>query len=227
MKTVMITGANRGIGLAFAKQYAEEGLQVLACCREPEKALDLKGLPGNVSIHGLDVTDPEQIRALGEELSEHAIDILINNAGVYGPRNMSFGQIDYGAWARVLAVNTMAPMRIAEAFCRHIARSDKKIMANITSKMGSIEDNSSGGSYLYRSSKSALNAVTKSMAVDLRPKGILCVTIHPGWVQTDMGGPGGLITAETSVRGMRTVLNNLTPDQSGGFFNYDGSIIPW
>ena len=226
MSTVLISGANRGIGLAFAEQYARDGWRVLACCRNPAEATGLQALEGDIAIFQLDVTDGNRIEALSKELAGEAIDILINNAGIYGPR-LDFGATDYEAWGRVFEINSMSPLRMAEAFYEDVARSERKIIANITSKMGSITDNTSGGSYIYRSSKAALNAVTKSLAEDLRPHDVICVVLHPGWVRTDMGGPNGLIDTHTSVLGMRTVLNNLDLGKTGNFYTYDGSIIEW
>ena len=226
MSTVLITGANRGIGLEFVSQYAAEGWRVIACCRNPQAAEALKAVEGDIHVYGLEVTDQNQINDLAKRLEGEAIDILLNNAGIYGPR-LALGEMDYDAWTEVFAVNTMSPLRMAECFHDHLTRGDKKIIANITSKMGSIEDNTSGGSYIYRSTKAALNMVTKSLAEDLRKEGFTCVVLHPGWVRTDMGGPNGLIDADTSVLGMRSVLNNLKDEQTGCFFNYNGSMIPW
>ena len=179
-----------------------------------------------MSLHQLEVTDPDGITALAEALSGETIDVLINNAGVYGPR-VNFGHIDYKAWRHVLEVNTLAPLRLAEAFVTHLARSPRATLAMITSKMGSIADNTSGGSYIYRSSKAALNAVTRSLAYDLSAQKIACVVVHPGWVRTDMGGPSGLISPQTSAEGIAAVLAGLKPADSGSFFNYDGRTIPW
>ena len=227
MTTVMITGANRGIGLGFVKQYAGEGARVLACCRTPDKAEDLKAVEGDVSVYPLDVTSGPSIAALKETLKDQPIDILINNAGIYGPRNANLGELDYEAWEQVFAVDCMSPIRVSEAFLDQVAMSDRKIIACVTSKMGSIGDNSSGGSYIYRSSKAALNAAVMSMSIDLCARDITCVLLHPGWVQTDMGGSSALIDVGTSVLGMYTVLDHLTLDETGIFFNFDGSIIPW
>lgn len=228
MPTVLITGANRGIGLEFVRQYLDDGWDVHACCRQPDQASDLQAFSskGSLKIHALDVTEANQIAALGQALSQTELDVLINNAGIYGP-SVNFGNIDYDGWAKVFSVNTMAPMRLAETFISHLSGKNSGKLINITSKMGSIDDNTSGGSYIYRSSKAALNAVTKSLAVDLSDRGILCAAIHPGWVQTDMGGPNALIDTQTSVSNIRRVIYGMTPTQSGGFFNYDGAPIPW
>lgn len=232
MNTVLITGANRGIGLEFATQYVADGWRVLACCRQPEKsaALDkLAGLyPGRIKVHFLDVADPIQIDQLGQVLADESIDLLINNAGHYPDSDKSgFGHTDYAEWLQVFRINTMAPLKLAETLAAQIARSKHKSIVTITSKMGSIADNSGGGSYLYRSSKAAVNMVVKNMSIDLNPLGIIAVVFHPGWVKTDMGGPNALITAEQSVSGMRRVANRLAPADSGKFFGYDGQEIPW
>jgi NAD(P)-dependent dehydrogenase (short-subunit alcohol dehydrogenase family) len=227
--TVLITGANRGLGLEFAKQYAEAGWQVIACCRWPEEAKELQALAersgDQIEIHQLDVADFEEIDALALILQGRAIDVLINNAGVY-PQS-DFGNVNYEAWAEAFHINSMAPMKMAEAFAGHVAASDQKKIVTVSSKMGSIDDNTSGGSYIYRSTKTAVNMVMKSLAIDLKPKGIASTILHPGWVRTDMGGPNGLIDAPESVAGLRRVIEALTLENSGRFVAYDGKEIPW
>ena len=225
---VLITGANRGLGLAFTKQYAADGWNVLACCRHPQSALDLQALAAaysNVKVHTLDVADFAQIDALAVQLKDEAIDVLINNAGVYP--HSSFGDTNYDDWANGFKVNSMAPLKMAEAFVQHITRSHLKKIATLTSKMGSIDDNTSGESYSYRSSKTAVNMVMKSLSIDLKPYGISVVTLHPGWVQTDMGGSNALISAQTSVNGLRKVIADLSLVTTGQFIAYDGKAIPW
>jgi NAD(P)-dependent dehydrogenase (short-subunit alcohol dehydrogenase family) len=227
LPTVLVTGANRGIGLEFVRQYLRDGWRVHAACRDPRSAKDLTGLRGDILVHALDVADHAAVEDLAADLRREAIDLLINNAGVYGPRSSALRSLDYEEWAEVFRVNVMAALKVSESFLDHVARSDLKRVAALTSKMGSMTDNRSGGSYIYRSSKAALNAVMKSLAVDLAPRGVLVAILHPGWVRTDMGGPGALIEAEVSVSGMREVISSLTPETSGAFFNYDGSPIPW
>jgi NAD(P)-dependent dehydrogenase (short-subunit alcohol dehydrogenase family) len=232
MKTTLITGANRGIGLEFARQYAADGWQVLACSRHPENSDALNQLaaryPDQITVHALDVTDHMQIEQLAQALASASIDLLINNAGVSLHSAIDgFGHTDYEAWIQTLRVNTMAPLKMAEAFGSQVARSNQKTIATITSKMGSIADNSSGGHYLYRSSKAAVNIVMKSLAIDLKPIGIITVVLHPGWVKTDMGGPNAWISAEESVSGMRHVISHLTRADSGKFIAYDGQVVPW
>ncbi len=210
MATVLITGASRGLGLEFCKQYADEGWQVLACCRNPETADKLADIP-QVRVFPLDVSDFAQIDKLAAQLQDTAIDVLINNAGIYGdsPRR-GFGQLDYAAWTQTLTINTQAPVKMAEAFLPHLQRGDKKLLVSISSQMGSIADNGSGGSIVYRTSKAALNAAMKSIAIDLADQNIGVLVLHPGWVKTDMGGPNGLIDSKESVAGMRQVIARFT-----------------
>jgi NAD(P)-dependent dehydrogenase (short-subunit alcohol dehydrogenase family) len=221
MPTVLITGASRGIGREFARQYEAGGWRVIATCRDPSK-YDLEG-----EVYSLDVTDPDSVAALHRDLYGEGIDLLINNAGIYGPRGLELGSLDYDAWEEVLRTNLLGAMRVAEAFAHHLAVSEKKKMVFISSKVGSIADNSSGGSYIYRSSKTALNMAVKSLSLDLSGKGVICLLLHPGWVQTDMGGESAPIDAATSVAGMRAVIDRADAADSGRFFNYDGNELPW
>ncbi len=226
MPTVLITGANRGLGLEFVRQYASDGWRVLACCRDPKKAAALDGVAGEVSIHPLDVSDRDAIGRLAGELQGTAIDLLLNNAGVFGDRK-GLGSLDCDTWLRTFEVNTLAPIKMTEAFVEHVASSDKKQVAHVTSKMGSIADNTSGGAYVYRSSKAALNMANKSLALDLAGRGITCVVLHPGWVATDMGGAGAPIQPPESVTGMRKVLAGLSNGDTGKFYDYTGEELPW
>ena len=232
MKTTLITGANRGIGLEFSRQLAEDGWCVLACSRDLEKSDALNKLaaeyPERITLYALDVTNHGQIEKLSQTLANKPIDLLINNAGVFPDINdRSFGQTDYDSWAHAFLVNTMAPLKMAEEFIAQITQSSRKTIVTITSKMGSVADNGRGGSYIYRSSKSAVNMVIKSIAIDLKSNDIISVLLHPGWVRTDMGGPSGLISVEQSVSGMLSVIREVTSTDSGKFIAYDGQIIPW
>lgn len=231
MPTVLITGANRGLGLEFARQYAAEGWLVFAACRSPDGATELRQLAKNagarMTILPLDVMDTVSVRAAAAALGGSPIDLLLNNAGVGGPSGQRLGNLDYSAWARVLDANTLGPMRVAEAFLENVAASHDKRIVTITSGMGSIADNTSGGRYAYRSSKSAVNSVMKSLAVDLASRGITCIVLNPGWVRTDMGGAGGTLAPEESIRAMRSVIAALTPEDTGQFFNYNGKQYPW
>jgi NAD(P)-dependent dehydrogenase (short-subunit alcohol dehydrogenase family) len=192
MPATLITGANRGLGLEFARQYLADGWRVYAACRDPASASELHRLADEyhdtLKMPAMDVTDPASIDAAASELDGQAIDLLLNNAGIIGPRGQTIGNIHYDAWKEVLDVNTVGPMRVSEAFVDHVARSDRKLIVTLTSGMGSIADNTSGGSILYRSSRAAVSMVTRSLAIDLTPRGITCVVINPGWVRTDMGG---------------------------------------
>lgn len=231
MSSVLITGANRGLGLELARQYGCEGWRVFACCRDPDEAADLQALAaeshGRLTLHALEVTDHSQIERLARELRDQPLDVLLNNAGLYGPRKMVLGQIDYQKWADVLAVNVMAPLKMVECFLDHVGRSQRKIIACISSAMGSMAQNTDGRHYLYRSSKAALNCVVKSLAIDLRDRHIIAVALNPGWVQTDMGGPSADLTPAESIAGMRQVLGRLRLEDSGKFLSYDGSEVPW
>ena len=226
MSTILITGANRGIGLEFVRQYAAEGWRVHAACRDPDKAAELKVVKGDVRLHRLDVTDEGQIDALEAALAGEPIDILINNAGVRGMGD-SFGSTEVAGWLETLRVNAIAPVRVSEGLITNLERGHRKLIVNITSRLGSVAENSSGGSYAYRSSKAALNMAAKSMSVDLKGRGITVVVFHPGWVQTDMGGSGAPVTPPESVAGMRAKIAKLTAADSGHFFNYTGQPIPW
>ena len=231
MPSTLITGANRGLGLEFARQYFADGWRVYAACRDPASASKLRrladGSDDRLRILAMEVTDPASIHAAATQLDGQAIDLLLNNAGIIGPRGQTIGNIDYEAWANVLAVNTMGPMRVSEAFVEHVARSEQKLIVTLTSGMGSIADNTSGGSILYRSSKAAVNMVMRSLAIDLAPRGIICVVINPGWVRTDMGGTNATLDPSESISRMRRVIATLGPELSGKFFNHTGSEYPW
>jgi NAD(P)-dependent dehydrogenase (short-subunit alcohol dehydrogenase family) len=231
MKTILITGANRGIGFEFSKQYAQSGHQVLACCREPQKARALAALAQQhpqIKLLALNVADGASIDKLASELSTTSIDVLINNAAVYGDdHSRGFGKLNYQHWLDVLVVNTLAPVRVTEALLPNLLAGNIKLVVAITSKMGSIADNSSGGSLLYRSSKAGLNAAMKSLSMDLADHQIGVLILHPGWVQTDMGGSHALISPEQSVAGMSRLINNFTLAESGQFFDYSGQQISW
>jgi NAD(P)-dependent dehydrogenase (short-subunit alcohol dehydrogenase family) len=225
MPTVVITGASRGLGFEFAKQYKADGWSVIATCRDPGKADALKAL--GVRVEALDVDSATQTKALAEKLAGESIDLLILNAGIYGPRTTGYQDLDEGAWAEVLRTNVMAPLRLAVAMAETLSKGGMKKLAFVSSRMGSIGANDSGGAYIYRSSKAALNAVIKSFALDTRELGLTSISLHPGWVQTDMGGPSAAIDPTTSVTGMRAVIAKAQFADSGSFFNYDGAALPW
>ncbi|MDD2865096.1 MAG: SDR family oxidoreductase [Methylococcales bacterium] len=231
MATILITGANRGLGLEFAKQYAQDGWQVLACCREPKTATDLTQLANqfeNLSVLALDVSDLTQIDALAKQLGDTAIDVLLANAGVYGDEaGHGFGKLDYAQWQKNMTINVFAPVKLAEVFLPNLQRGTQKKVIAMSSLMGSMADNGSGGSILYRSSKAALNAAMKSVAIDNRQKDIAVLILHPGWVKTDMGGSNAPMEIPDSVQKMRDTIANFTLAQSGEFLRYDGATLPW
>ncbi|MGB0683003.1 MAG: SDR family oxidoreductase [Magnetovibrionaceae bacterium] len=227
MPTVLVTGANRGLGLEFVKQYAADGWSVIACCRNPLDAPELAKVQGTIRTQSLDVADHRAVDRLADELTGVPIDLLINNAGLYGPKGGSYADIDYAAWEEVLRVNVMSPIKVTVALLANLLAGDLKKLVTLTSKMGSMADNGSGGAHIYRSSKAGVNAVMHSLALDLAPRGIASCLLHPGWVQTAMGGPNALISPTESISGMRRVIENLTLDEVGGVYNYTGDPIPW
>jgi NAD(P)-dependent dehydrogenase (short-subunit alcohol dehydrogenase family) len=231
--TALITGANRGLGYEFTRQLRERGWRVHACCRLPDKARALKALAaetedaaGEVLRHRLDVTNGLQLAALGRELADESVDLLINNAGIFGPRG-GFGKIAYEDWLQVFNVNTLAPMHVAETFAPHLARAERPKLINISSRLGSIAENERSGAHIYRSSKAALNMVTKCLSIDLKGRGIIVAALNPGWVSTDMGGKEAPMGARDSVAGLLGVIDGLGEADCGGFYSYDGTPIPW
>jgi NAD(P)-dependent dehydrogenase (short-subunit alcohol dehydrogenase family) len=224
MPSVLITGASQGLGLEFARQYAADGWRVHACCRDPRGAV--AEIAGDVSLHALDVTDGGAVKALARALDGEALDLLVNNAGIMG-RGQQLGGIEAPGWEKVLRVNSVAPIMVSEALLPNLRRAGAGRIAMLTSRMGSIADNTSGGMYAYRSSKAALNAAARSLALDLAGDGIIVLLLHPGWVRTDMGGPGGQIEAPESVSGLRRVIAGAKIADSGAFYAYDGRQIPW
>ena len=218
MPTVLITGANRGIGLEFARQYSADGWDVVTTVREHSEELDAL----NVRVEHLDMHDLHAVAHFGEKLD--ALDLLIANAGMYGPKSV-ISERDGEGWLETFQVNTIAPFLLAQSVLPLVSHTHGKLIA-ITSRMGSIDDNGSGGYIAYRSSKTALNSAWRSLAIDNQRKAI-CAVLHPGWVQTRMGGSSAPLSTEESVAGMRKVIEGLGPDDSGGFFSYDGSAIPW
>jgi NAD(P)-dependent dehydrogenase (short-subunit alcohol dehydrogenase family) len=231
MPTVLITGANRGLGLEFARQYARDGWNVIATCRDPGRARELQALAQasgkKLRVLSMDVTDTGSVHKAAQQLDGIPVDVLINNAGTAGASGQTTGNVDYDNWLRVLAVNTLGPIRVAEAFVDPVARSERRLMVTITSGMGSLTDNTSGGSIAYRTSKAAVNMAMRSAAADLAPRGITCVVIHPGWVKTDMGGASAPLTPQESITAMQRLIARLGPEDSGKFFNYDGREHPW
>jgi NAD(P)-dependent dehydrogenase (short-subunit alcohol dehydrogenase family) len=223
--TVLITGANRGIGLELARQYSEAGWQVIGTARQPDRAMELANL-NNARVVQLDVTDQDSVMRLVNELSGQSIDLLINNAGIL-PMMRSVANIDIDQFEYIVAVNSIGPVRVTQALLPNLRASQQKKIINITSNLGSITDNTNGGFYGYRESKAALNMFTRSLAAELRPEGFICIVIHPGWVQTDMGGANAPVPVQESATGIRSVLDSLAPEDSGKYWTFEGEQIPW
>ncbi|MDF0498645.1 SDR family oxidoreductase [Bradyrhizobium yuanmingense] len=236
MTTVLITGANRGVGLALAREYTSSGADVIACCRDPAKADALKELErasgGRVRILPLDVTDETSIASLKTTLGDQAIDILINNAGVLGPKNQSPDGIDAEGWMSALRVNALAPVLLSLALADNLKRSREKKLVAISSDYGSVSivwppTTSARNRYAYRASKAALNSGMRALSSDWAADGVIVGLFNPGWVQTDMGGPTARITAEQSASGLVRRIAELTAETSGCFNDYDGKPIAW
>jgi NAD(P)-dependent dehydrogenase (short-subunit alcohol dehydrogenase family) len=230
MPSVLVTGSNRGIGLEWCRQHAAAGWRVYASCRHPETADELHELARShpqLSVHPLDVTQAESLAALLAELQGEAIDVLVNNAGVYLEKYVRTAELRFDDWMQTLAVNTLGPMRVAEALLEQVARSRRRLIVNMTSHMGSIAEIEAPGDYYYRSSKAALNAAMKGLSIALKERGIGVLLLHPGWVRTRMGGWDAPITPAESVAGMRALVEKFRMDFSGRFFRYNGTEIPW
>ena len=231
MPTILITGASRGLGLEFTRQYLAEGWEVIAACRNPGTAKGLRQLEGNskaaLTVVEADVADTASVKRAAARVQARSIDVLINGAGLFGGSAQNLGSLDYDDWRRVLEVNLMGPARMCEAFLDRLERSDRRLVITITSGMGSLADNTSGDSILYRTSKAAVNMLMRTVAIDLNARGITCVVVNPGWVKTDMGGPNAKLSPEESVGAMRRLITKLGPGDSGRFYNYDGREYPW
>ncbi len=232
MRRVFITGSSRGIGLGLVRHSLARGDRVFASCRSPEQAFKLNGLQqehgDRLTVLPMDVTDPAAIRGAAATVGGLAegLDILYNNAGVGGGEN-DLGQVDGEDLVNTFRVNSAGPLLVTQALLPLIRKGDRPVIVGITSRMGSIDDNGSGGYYAYRASKAALNMVTASLAVDLATAGIIAVVLHPGWVRTDMGGKLARISVDKSVKGMLKVVDGLDQDDSGRFLAWDGEEIPW
>lgn len=222
MPTILITGAARGLGLEFVRQYAAAGWRVLATVRDPlsGKAASDAG----AEVYVADMADPGSLDRLVAGLGETGLDVLLANAGLYGT-NQDFGAVDAKGFLHVMQVNVLAPLHLAELLADRMARGG--IIAAVSSKMGSMTENTSGGNYAYRASKAALNMVLKSMSLDLKDRGLTVVALSPGWVRTDMGGAAAPLSPEQAVAGMRQVLDRVGPEDSGAFLHYDGTKLPW
>ena len=230
MTNVVITGANRGLGLGFVKNYLGKNIDVVSTTRDLKSSKELLALkekfPNNLEIFELDLLKESAGDTLANFLGERPIDILINNAGV-GSTNQHFEAVSPKPWLEVLKVNLIAPLMITQSIINNVKKgSDKKIYF-LSSQLGSIGDNASGGMYIYRSSKTGLNQVVKSLSVDLKPQGITVVSLHPGWVKTDMGGPNAPVSIDESIEGMTQVIHTTDIRDTGRFLNYDGKELPW
>ncbi|MBL7480766.1 SDR family oxidoreductase [Legionella bononiensis] len=226
MKTALITGANRGIGLEIARQLKEKGYYVIGCCRNPAKANELKQYADE--IIQLDVTQDNDIASLQQTLKNSPIDLLVNNAGITGEQGVTTGNISRTNFIDVLNVNCISVVKISDALLPNIQASQDKNILVISSRMGSIAENDQGRSYAYRTSKAALNCAMRSFAIDVQDKGVHVMLIHPGWVKTNLGGPDALIDVQTSVTGMlNQAEKELSRSHADKLHRFDGGVIPW
>ncbi len=238
MPSILVTGANRGLGLEFVRQYAGDGWQVHACCRDPGSADALGEIArlsgGRVRLHALALGDASSITALARDLAGQPIDVLVNNAGTYGLKGFAeggmeaqaFGSMEYDGWEHAFAINTMAPLRVIEALIANVAASDQKKIFTISSSMGSIGA-PPGGHLAYGSTKAAVNFVMSSLAMELRGQGITVMSLHPGWVDTDMGGAMAPLKPADSIAGLKKVIAGASLATSGQFVGWDGNQVPW
>lgn len=237
MPSVLVTGARRGLGFEFVRQYHAAGWRVYATGVELDSALELheiaKASGGKVTVHTLDVTDHGAIDGLAGKLTGQSIDVLINNAGIGDPEEQSFGSTDYGIWAEVMRVNLFGPMKMTEAFIEHVARSERKIVVAMASGLASMQRNvpgtpgpEKGGRYYYRTSKIGLNMLIRNLALDLAGRGVTAVALVPGHVSTIRGGPDAPLSPEQSVTAMRTIIDELSPKDSGRYMLYTGEDYP-
>jgi NAD(P)-dependent dehydrogenase (short-subunit alcohol dehydrogenase family) len=226
MPCILITGANRGIGLEFVRQYAGGGWRVLAACRDSGRAEALSRVEGDVRPLAMDVTDLAAIRAAADG-DGAPLDLLINCAGIEGGHDDRPGMVDYEVWRQTLDVNTFGPVRVLDAFADRLAASGGAVAVTLTSGMGSLADAGDGRVMMYRTSKAAVNMAMRARSFQLRPRGVTVVVLNPGWVRTDMGGPDARLSVQESVARMRRVIAGLTPADAGRFYNHDGRIYPW
>ncbi len=224
-QTVVVTGANRGIGLELCRQLKAAGAEVIATARDPESAEELRDV-SPARIEALDVADPKSVAAFAAALGETAVDVLINNAGTGGP-GADIANLDFDEVVRTVAVNSLGPLRVTQALLPHLRRGRRRTVVHISSNMGSITNNDQGGYYGYRASKTALNSFNRTLAHELGCLGFTCVVLHPGWVRTDMGGDGAPLTPAESVSGLVKIVAGLSADHNGRFFDYTGAQLPW
>jgi NAD(P)-dependent dehydrogenase (short-subunit alcohol dehydrogenase family) len=238
MPTMLITGANRGLGFNLLKLYHADGWRILACCRNPASATELNALAeasdGRVTVHALDVEDGASVAALKAEVGDTPIDMLINMAGYLGEKALTeenglqpFGVTDFDIMEKAYRINCMGPLRVSEALIDNVEASDKKIIINVSSIVGTIGGDTFGNFYMYKPSKTALNAITHSMAINLKDRGITVIPFHPGFTKTDMGGPTADIEIEESVTGTKAVLDKVTIADTGKYLTWEGGELPW
>ena len=222
--TVFVTGANRGMGFEYAKQYKAQGYKVIATARKPERAEKLNAL--GVTVIQLDVTSTESVANMAKVVGEQPIDILINNAGYFDRVDVTLDKIDFDTFARTININTMGPLRVTQALIGNVLKSNEKKVINMSSGLGSIS-NSTGRWYAYRSSKTALNQVNKIMSEEYKDKGAIFVVVHPGWVRTDMGGVNATYSPEESISSLISEIAKLEQSDNGSFFDLKGKEISW
>jgi NAD(P)-dependent dehydrogenase (short-subunit alcohol dehydrogenase family) len=228
---ILVTGSNRGLGLEWVRQCGAAGWRVYATCRRPAEADELRAIAAGssqVSIHRLDITDPEQVLALVQELAGEAIDVLVNNAGIYLEKNSpGMETLRFDDWARTFSVNVLGTARVTESLLENVARSSRRLVVIISTHMGSIAEIDSADSFYYRSSKAALNSYSRGLATGVKERGVGVLLFHPGWAKTRMGGPGAKFSVEESVSGMRALVDAFTLEASGRFLRFSGEEIPW
>jgi NAD(P)-dependent dehydrogenase (short-subunit alcohol dehydrogenase family) len=236
MPAVLITGANRGIGLELARQYAADGWRVHACCRDLGAAGPLHALSAAVTVHRLDVDEPEQIAAVAAELGAAPLDVLINNAGIIdnygvgvaeGKDDPDIRNFDFDLWEKVMRTNLYSAARVTGAFMENLFAAERPVIAMVGSGLSSIANTRQGGRYAYRTSKAALNMLVRGFAAWLRPEGVIVVSIAPGWTKTDLGGPNAPNDVDVSVAGMRKTIAGLTMEKTGTYWDWDGTPLPW
>jgi NAD(P)-dependent dehydrogenase (short-subunit alcohol dehydrogenase family) len=233
MSTVLITGANRGLGLEFARQYSADGWDVIATARNPKQSEELERLAKSKSVflQMLDVTSNESVKHLAEVLNGRPVDLLILNSAIFTRGGNKLGELNYAGWRESFETNVLGVMRVAEALIENVAASKRKQIVAISTGMGSLQTLGTtigfGSAYQYRSSKAALNMAMSILTKEVEPKGISVLIFNPGWVQTDMGGPNAMLTPEQSIAGMRKVLDGNSMELTGKFLSYDGSTWPW
>jgi len=236
MPTVLITGANRGLGLEFSRQYAADGWGVFATARVPEKGEELRRLAAQyskLSLHTLDITSEESVQDLVDALDGKPLDVLILNSGIYPREGQTIGQIDYEGWREAFETNVLGTIRMSEALLENVAASERKQIAAISTSLSSLRGvqgssvAQAGTSYQYRTTKTALNMAMSILAKEVAPRGIRVVIFDPGWVKTDMGGAHAQLTPQQSISGMRKVLAGNAMEISGKFLGHDGTLRPW